>query len=255
MSELIHTYVLHRIDPNDIASTERWYMHRHGPQIARRYGPWLARFESYRPVELPRDARGYGIANYLDTEGWWSLPLPNPDDRGFLGMSQPPKHARPFSAAVAAQPEHDFKGRGDAPEDHFILRWVQLIEYPEGVDKALADRWYTETFAREAVRCPTLNRFFSSRTVPGVRLPGHWAEIESTQNDHGFPADHIWDRVTEMWFDDFDGWRRFVQSALPRPDWAETERFPWVAPDSHFVSSFLLETPAFDWLRIDRAVI
>ena len=250
---MYRSITLHRIDINDIAGTERWYITRHGPEIARRYGPWLTRFESYRPVELPDDAKYFGIANYLSTEGWWRE-LPE-SDRGFLGMSQPPKHARPFSAAVPVQPERDFKGMSDAPETHFILRWVQLLQYPDGVDKAAADRWYTEVFAPEAVRCESLNRFFSSRAIPGVRLPGHWAQAERTPDYQGCPADHVWDRVTEMWFDDFNGWRRFVQSGLPVPDWAERETFPYLEPDEHFVSSFLLEAPAYDWLRLDRGAV
>ena len=253
---MIKTYALHRIDLNDIAATERWYQTKHGPQIARRYGPWLARFESYRPVEIPDDAKCYGIANYLDTEGWWRE-LPDLSDRGFLGMTQPAAHAQPFSAAVPAQPAEDFKGMGDAPEDHFILRWVQLIQWPEGVDKAAADNWYTEIFAPAAVKCTALNRFFSYRTIvdPDLHLPGHWAESETTPEYRGCPQDHQWDRVSELWFDDFAGWRAFVSAGLPKPGWAETERFPFLTRDTHFVSSFLLETPAYDWMKMDRAVI
>lgn len=253
---MFRTYALHRIDPNDIASTERWYIHQHGPQVARRYGPWLKRFESYRPVELPEDARGYGIANYFDTEGWWEG-APDLDDRGFLGMTQPYRHARPFSCAVPPQPTDDFKGGEAAPEDHFVLRWVQLIEWPEGVDKASADTWYREVFAPAAAAQPSLNRFFSSVVIndDSVGLPGHWAEGEITPEYKGTPGDHRWDRLTEMWFDDFEGWRAFVQAELPRPDWAETDRFPFLAADDHFVSSFLLESPAYDWLRVGRAYI
>ena len=253
---MFRTCTLHRIDVNDIASTERWYIHQHGPQVARRYGPWLARFESYRPVEVPDDARGYGIANYLDTEGWWRE-LPDLSDRGFLGMTPPYRHARPFSCAIPAQPTEDFKGGQDAPEAHFILRWVQLIEWPEGVGKDAADTWYCDVFAPAAVRQASLNRFFSYKAIhdPNVGLPGHWATVENAPSLQGSPDDHRWDRLTEMWFDDFAGWRAFVQTELPKPEWAETGRFPFLAPDTHFVSSFLLETPAYDWMSIDRAVI
>lgn len=252
---MYRSYALHRIDLNDIASTERWYITKHGPQIARRYAPWLERLESYRPVELPEDARGYGIANYFCTEGIWRE-MPDPADRGVLGMTQPPKHARPFSCIVPVQATEDFKGRDDAPEDHFILRWVQLIEYPEGVDKTAADRWYTGTFAEAACRQPSLNRFFSFRTVDeDIHVAGHWAKGAVTPSYVGVPEDHRWDRVTEMWFDDFAGWRAFVNADLPAPPWVQTGRFPFLEPDSSFVSSFLLETPAYDWLRVDRAVI
>lgn len=39
---------------------ERWYHRDHSAEIARRYGPWLARHESYLPVDAPVDARECG---------------------------------------------------------------------------------------------------------------------------------------------------------------------------------------------------
>ena len=252
---MYRSYALHSIDINDIASTERWYAMKHGPEIARRYGPWLTRFESFRPVELPEDAKAYGTTNYFCTEGMWRE-MPDPADKGVLGMTQPPKHARPFSCIVPAQATEDFKGHGDAPDDHFILRWVQLMEYPEGVDKAAADRWYTGTFAKGACEQKSLNRFFSFKTVEeDIHVAGHWATGEITPSYKGIPQDHSWDRVTEMWFDDFEGWRAFVNAELPVPDWAQTKRFPYLAPVSNFVSAFLLEFPAYDWLTVRRAFV
>lgn len=252
---MYRSYALHQIDPNDIARTERWYATRHGPEIARRYGPWLARFESFRPVELPADAQEYGTTNYLCTEGIWRS-MPEPDDRGFLGMTQPQRHARPFSCIVPVQPTEDFKGREDAPEDHPILRWVQLLEYPDGVDKQAADTWYTGVFAQAACGQKSLNRFFSFRTVEeDIHVAGHWSVGETTPEYRGVPGDHRWDRVTEMWFDDFDGWRAFVGADLPVPAWAQENRFPYLKPCSNFVSAFLLEMPAYDWLKVDRAFV
>lgn len=252
---MYRSYALHRIDPNDIASTERWYITKHGPQIGRRYAPWLERLESYRPVELPEDAKGYGIANYLCTEGIWRE-MPDPSDNGILGMSQPPKHARPFSCIVPVMATEDFKGHNDAPEDHFILRWVQLLEYPEGVDKEEADRWYTQVFAPAACKCPALNRFYSFRAVEeDIHVAGHWAATGAAPSYAGVPEDHRWDRVSEMWFDDFEGWRAFVRGEYPAPPWAQTEAIPFLKADTNFVSSFLLEAPAYDWLRVDRAFV
>ena len=252
---MYRSYALHRIDPNDIASTERWYVTKHGPEIGRRYRPWLERMESFRAVEIPEDARGYGIANYYCTEGIWRE-MPDPADKGVLGMTQPPKHARPFSCIVPVQATEDFKGWQDAPDSHYILRWVQLLEYPQGVDKEEADRWYREVFAPQASACPALNRFFSFRAVKeDIHVAGHWSAGEHTPDYAGVPEDHCWDRVTEMWFDDFNGWRQFVNSNLPAPGWRQSERFPFLTPDSNFVSSFLLEMPAYDWLTINRALM
>ena len=252
---MYRSYALHQIDLNDIARTERWYAFRHGPEIARRYGPWLARLESYRPVELPEEARAYGTTNYLCTEGIWR-DMPDPSDRGFLGMTQPPKHARPFSCMVPVQPDYDFKGGNDAPDDHFVLRWVQLIKFPAGVDQKEACDWYSRTFAPAACQQGSLNRFFTFRAVKeDVHVAGHWAEGATTPDYQGNPNDHRWDLVTEMWFDDFEGWKAFVNGDLPAPEWAETEKYPFVKSVEEFVSAFLLEIPAYDWLKTDRAFI
>lgn len=252
---MYRSYTLHRIDPNDIAATERWYVTKHGPEIARRYAPWLARFESFRPVELPPDRAGYGTTNYFCTEGIWRG-LPDPADQGVLGMTQPPRHARPFSCIVPVQATDDFKGWESAPDDHPVLRWVQLLEYPAGVDKEAADRWYTQVFAPAACRQESLTRFFSFRRAEGdLHLAGHWSQSPHAPAFVGGPEDHQWDRVTEMWFEDFNGWRAFVNASLPAPDWRQRESFPFLEEDRNFVSAFLLEFPAYDWMRTPRAFL
>lgn len=252
---MYRSYALHHIDPNDITRIERWYVTKHGPEISRRYGPWLARFESFRPVEMPEDAMRYGATNYFCTEGIWRS-MPDPSDRGFLGMTLPPRDAQPFSCIVPVQPDCDFKGRNDAPDDHFILRWVQLIEYPAGVDKKTADAWYTGVFAEAACGQKSLNRFFSYKAVEeDVHVAGHWAIPETAGDYRGNPDNHRWDRVTEMWFDDFEGWRAFVNAKLPVPEWAQSDETPFLHPYSNFASAFLLEMPAYDWLKADRAFV
>ena len=76
---MIKSLVLHDIPLDAIASMERWYYRDHAPEIVRRYGPWLARHESYLPVPAPSDALAHGTYNWRLTEGWWrEVPAPGP---------------------------------------------------------------------------------------------------------------------------------------------------------------------------------
>ena len=80
---MIRTFALHDVPVTNIAAMERWYYRDHAPEIVRRYGPWMARFECYIPVPAPADACTYGFYNWRLTEGWW---------RDFPGREQ---HSRP----------------------------------------------------------------------------------------------------------------------------------------------------------------
>ena len=70
---MIKRVVLHDLDYNWLAPCKEWYYKAHAPQIVRRYGPWLARFESFRPAPFPAGARGeeHGYTNWLCTVGCW----------------------------------------------------------------------------------------------------------------------------------------------------------------------------------------
>ena len=54
---MLRSFALHDIPVNHIAALERWYYRDHAPEIVRRYGPWLARFECYLPVPAPGGRR------------------------------------------------------------------------------------------------------------------------------------------------------------------------------------------------------
>ncbi len=70
---MIKRVVLHDLDYNWLAPCKEWYYKAHAPQIVRRHGPWLARFESFRPAPFPAGARGeeHGYTNWLCTVGCW----------------------------------------------------------------------------------------------------------------------------------------------------------------------------------------
>jgi hypothetical protein len=76
-------------------------------EIARRYGPWLARHESYLPVDAPADARAFGFYNWRVTEAWWrDVPLPGP--QGALSFTLPPAWPTVATCFVPPQPTEDF---------------------------------------------------------------------------------------------------------------------------------------------------
>lgn len=57
------TFAMHNIDPSCLPSVEHWYYTFHGPEIARRFGPWLTRCESYLPPYCPEGAMELGFFN------------------------------------------------------------------------------------------------------------------------------------------------------------------------------------------------
>jgi hypothetical protein len=151
------------------------------------------------------------------------------------------------------QPAEDFKGHEFSPEEKAVLRWVQFIKYPANADREVADNWYVNTFAKEACRKNGMYRFFSFKTISGLgRIPGVWKPDEDEKmTERTNPSDHQWERMTEMWYETFEDWKESVIDNPPDytlPEWAEQETFPFVLPGKNFISVFLLERPAYNWL-------
>ncbi len=249
---MLRTMVMHELDYNYIAPCEEWYYRLHAPQLARRYGPWLERFESYRPVPLPADlkAEALGYTNWLVTVGFWRE-IPKEGPQGELCLSTPPVDARNMSIFLPPQSSDDFKGSNFAPEEKACLRFVCMLEYPAGVDKKEADDWFVQVLAKEISEVESVWRFFGTPAVKEeIHLPGMWKKeaMERMQKNH-HPNDHTWDRLVEIWFETFDDVREFLEKAkhFSAPSWAQTESFPFLEPYENFASTFLLERPAYDW--------
>lgn len=251
---MLKSIVMHQLDYNEIAACEEWYYRCHGPQIARRYGPWLARFESFRPVPLPKDMdeEKIGYTNWLTTVGYWRE-MPDEMDGGNQALSSPKAPARNFSAFMPPLAEDDWKGAEYAPEEKPCLRLLQLWSYPDGVNKKAADQEYCEKIVPQICEMEEVYRFFGSRTMEDeIHLPGHWkAEEMERMMKNGSKFDHQWDRMAELWFETFDDMRAYIKNAesFEKPSWMQQESYPFLRPYENYVCTVLMERPAFDWMK------
>ncbi|MEZ5897434.1 MAG: hypothetical protein R3C51_13650 [Parvularculaceae bacterium] len=235
---------------NALPVMERWLLRTHAPETVSRVGPWLTRYQSYRAVPPPpkmhRDAEAYGYYNWRITELWTAesaLPqsgiLPQeffPEYAGILGLPTDVADAEIWRndsrqsarCMVPARPTNDFKGDQIPVFDYpSILRWVTMSKLPPGVSADAADDWFVNTHAPELLEHRDLKRLVSWRVISTGRS---WD----------------WYRVTEHWFEDFDGWRRATIENPPKftkPDWAAHDAYPFFAPYADFCSTFVLETP------------
>lgn len=252
---MLKSVVVHDIPMNRIAAMERWYWRDHAPEINRRFGPWLARHESFMPVDAPADARAYGYFNWRVTEGCWRE-MPQPGPAGNLAFTVPPAWPRVATGFFPAQPTDDLFGGCVQPHERQVLRWYCLTALPAGVAAVDADRWFLDVHAPELGRPGGPYRAFSSRAhVGSVPLPGEWPPNAAPPLGSVL---HSWHRLTELWFETFDDWRAFIAQGatyLTPPPWAAGRPYPYLRIGTEFVSSFLLERPTDEFSRDARGYL
>lgn len=252
---MLRSFALHDIPIDHIASMERWYHRDHAPEIVRRYGPWLTRFECYLPVHAPVDAQAYGFFNWRMTEGWWrELPEAGCDADPYF--TPPMVWPRVAACFVTPQPTEDFVAAGYLPLEKVALRWLVLLRYPRDVSFDEGEEWFLRVHAPEAAGLPGLLRFFSWKVLGDVGgVPGRW------RPDTAPPAGQAqtsWDRAFELWFESFADWRRWVAAAsaeCTKPAWRTRDDYPFVAPFEDFAGTFILERPNDDFLRDMRGYV
>jgi hypothetical protein len=252
---MLKSVVMHDIPIDHVAAMERWYYRDHAPEINRRFGPWLARHDSYLPVDAPADARAHGFYNWRVTEGIWrELPATGP--RGNLAFTLPPAWPRVATAFFPAQPTEDFLGGQLQPHERQVLRWYMLLKFPVGVSERDSEHWYLEKQARELEQLPGVYRAFSSRVLSGHHpLPGEWPSTSRPPMEALLTQ---WDRLSELWFETFEDWRVFMRAAseqCTRPPWASQPGYPFLSPGTSLVSSFLLERPTDEFARDARGYL
>jgi hypothetical protein len=220
---------------------DRYYFRFHGPEVVRFVGPWLRRYETYRAYDAPREAERFGVLRGRLTELWYASVdewrEANPYRRAYTAPSGGWEafFGRDGAAVtmVPAMPTDDFLGKEPAPEERPILRWYQVIRYPDGVAREAGDKWYAEVHANELARVPGLLKFTSHAALSPLPFPTPWV------------------RVSELWFEDFAAWRKAVVESGARytpPPWGG--EFPFVPMASTFVGC----KPDVDFLR-DRPLI
>lgn len=238
---------------NVLPVMERWLLRTHVPEAVSRIGPWLTRYHSYRvvppPPEMYADVERFGYYNWRVTELWSRDPYPQhgilpqeffpgyaeniglptdlADAEHWNGHSHGPRQA--VRCVVPARPTEDFLG-SDKPlfAYHSVLRWLTVFKLPAGVPPDEGERWFLDVHAQEVLEQRGLTRFVSHRVH--ARPNSRWS----------------WHRVSELWYEDFDAWRRAVIEAPPRytqPSWAKHDRYPFFEPYRDFASTFLLEAP------------
>ena len=252
---------------NDLPALERWYNRYHAPEAISRIGPWMTRYVSYRTVPPPPEAEDYGFYDYRVSELWLrsaedQIPALDtgilsftwlPNQREMMGeigvepyttkwVGRPGGPYPPVQCSVPARPTEDFWGGQLSPDEKTILRWYIIFKYPDGVPVEEGEKWYLNIHAKEVMRQPGLTRFFSHRAV---EIPGRASQ-------------YPWHRITEMWYENYDGWRKSVIDSPPkytRPPWAKYDKYPFFEPYIDFVSAFILERPTDDFLRDWRPYI
>jgi hypothetical protein len=215
---------------------ERWYFRYHCKEVVRFFGPWLRRYETYKAYSPPPESIGLGAVGGRMTELWYAnvedFIEAKPNNRPYTFepwmRSSPPSAITAGVTMVPAMPTEDFLGKEPTPEEVTILRWYRLIKYPDGVSLKDGEKWYLDVHSKEACHQPGLLRYISHRVLEDP------------------PIDTPWHRVEEMWYENFDAWRKAVIDSPPGytpPPWAKEPPFV----DS--VSNFIKYKPDVDYLK------
>jgi hypothetical protein len=220
--------------PGDPAALDRWYRTTHSREAILFVGPWLRRYWAYRAYDAPAETDVLGASRYRLTEMWYASEAEMQEAQAaWYPLSQPPRllgdpsRRRIAQIYVNAAADERFKD-GWPRERTDYFRWVFFVADPAGVEPAVADRWFTEDFARPLAERPEVKRLVSARaaTPPTPAQP--------------------WRRMCEAWFDDYDGFRAAVLEGTHRaPPWSA--EFPHVP----MISIFTGQAPDMDFLRDD----
>jgi hypothetical protein len=242
---MIKTIIFHHLlDMNDLPAAERWFYRYHIPEVLRNRP---LSYLSYRAAPAPPGAEAFGCFNYKIHE---NLQAGDSEARlGLISMTPEVVPLRVIMVNVPATPTEDFLGNERSVDDKTILRWVTVFRYPEGVSVEEGDTWYVNVHAPEVMRQPGLTRFFSYRVIPS-QVP-----VQKGVSTFLHPQSQVssnWHRVSELWYEDSNGWVESVLTSLPgysKPPWAKYDQYPFFEPGVDFASMFILERPSDDWMK------
>ncbi|MBT8340825.1 MAG: hypothetical protein HKP58_20365 [Desulfatitalea sp.] len=241
--------MFHLPDMNDFPYMERFFSRYNASEIMKR--PVSLRYLAYRVAPVPPGAEDYGYQNYRVHENWAKM-----EDisglKGTLSFTPLERHLDFAVAMIPAEPTEDFLGAGLRYDEKTILRWLIFYKYPEGVSVEEGEKWFLDVHAKEVMQQPGLIRYFSSSTLSMAPMspPPPWFRHFFTNPSR--LAFAKWDRVSEQWYEDANGWRKAVLESPPKytkPDWAKYDKYPFFEPNADFVSTFILEWPTYNLLR------
>lgn len=222
--------------PMDNALADRWYYRTHSQEGLERGGPWIRRYWTYRSFNVGPEADIYTVARYRLTELWYDSIASRNEALPHFGTLTPPpqswsdpryKFHNGIIHIPAAADDRFVDSMPPAREQPYV-RWMMLLKYPDDVPVADGEQWYREVHAKELSATPGLLRFVSYRNLDPLSDTNPWV------------------RMSELWFDGYDVWRKaFVESpvSFTAPEWNAT--FPYV--DN--LCTFVGDQPDIDWLR------
>jgi hypothetical protein len=239
---------------------DRYYLRYHGPEVMKFSGPWLRRYQLWLPYEPPKEAaEQFGAVKGRYAELWFGSEEEYLDRPAHGPMSKSTfKSVGPNMQTVVmvpAKPTEEFYDPDPNPEETTILRWVQIIRYPDGVSLADGEKWFLQVHAKEALKQPGLLKFVSHRVLTEIDEKMNQLMQKAMKGNPGgggmpgaadMPKRQSWVRVNEYWYKDFDAWRKAVLESPPAytaPPWGG--KYPFV----HMISSFLPYMHDVDFLK------
>lgn len=250
------------LDAPSQVEADRYYMRYHAPETIRISGPWLRRYESFKPYDPPEEAvERFGALKGRYAELWfaseeeyqsrpshgaWTLPSWETDKTRKM-----PKGGE-VATTVPALPTEEFYDPDPNPEQGPVIRWVQAIKYPDGVSVEEGEKWFLEVHAKEALNQSGLLKFISYRclersgmpSIPDMALPEGMAYPGKGKQAGEGPT--TWVRIVEYWYTDFDAWKEAVIASPPEytpPSWGG--KYPFV----EMASTFIDYKPDVDFLK------
>lgn len=250
---------------------ENWLYRYHIPDSISQFGPYVSKYAFYQALPVPEGGERFGTVRMQMTEHYWlanpndihefvhhkalteyfppdvlvwqnNLPDPadgnsSADEMNFEGDDARATKGNenlgtvPFIFAfIPVWWEEDFKGEGRTVEDGPNYRWQFMVRYPDGVSMEEGDKWLKEEFIPAYTAQDEVTRCLSSKIIKSI-------------NDCEF------DRVVEMWFPSPSAWQKATKEAaqkVAKPDWAETEDFPYLKKSYGISGIFLSDIARSD---------
>jgi hypothetical protein len=239
----------------------KWHM-LHVEDSISQFQPYVQKYSFYQALPVPPDGDRFGVARFHLCEHYWLVnpftpeftnkafseimpvevlkwqnSIPDEDEKDDENMdadkfrsASGKKGGRPFVFGFHPLSwEEDLKGKERTLDDGANYRFIFMIQWPEGKEEE-GERWLHEEVFPQLAKKPEVTRILSSHILQEVNhCPYH--------------------RVSEVWFDGPEEWHKVcVEEAadIPKPDFAQTDVFPYLEKDFNFASIFITDIPYSD---------